>query len=312
MATPASSVTPRRLSVALYVLTLALLAGGVALASGALRSTGPEAPLTASLALPAASQAGPASRAVSVDVYEALAASPVFDETPALAAAPAPQAIAPETPLNAVVVGTIVRGDLSRAIVEVGGAGQKLLGVGDALEGGRVAEITLTGVVLERGGRRITLPVSPSGHARQAPAPVREPALTPPRAVALAPAEPAEPEYGGSDIETGDIELKDFDAFYADMKKNLLDTRVKTAHDVAGKPVGLGFDDVPEGALIWRMGLRPGDIVTDVNGIPVSDMNSLLNAFDKVAAQVRDENEPFIVIDLVRNQKPDVVILTIW
>jgi len=184
--------------------------------------------------------------------------------------------------------------------------------VGDTLEGGRIVEITLTGVVLERAGRRITLPVSTSGHARPAPAPAVPTAPAPPRAVALAPAEPSETDYGGSNIDTGDIELKDFDAFYADMKQGLLGAQVKTAHDVAGKPVGLAFDGVPEGALLWRMGLRPGDIVTDVNDIPVTDMNSLLNAFDKVAAQVRSENEQFIVIDLVRNQKPDVVILTIW
>ncbi len=314
MAAPPSSVTPRRLSIGLYVLTLALLAGGGALAAGALRSSGPQAPLKASLTLPPASQAGPASGGASVDVYQALAASPVFGTPPAPAAPPAQQQAAPETPVNAVVVGVFLVGKAYRAVVEVGSTGQKLLKVGDPLGGGRIAEITLTEVVLERNGRRITLPVSPSGRARPAPAPVRVPAA-PQRSVALRPAEPAgsaESDYGGTNIDTGDIELKDFDSFYSGLKSGLLGAKAKTTHDVAGKPVGLAFDDVPRGALLWRMGLRPGDIVTDVNDIPVTDMNSLLNAFDKVAAKVRSEDESFIVVDLVRDQKPDAVILTIW
>jgi len=299
-------ITPRALAVALYVLTVAVLAAGVALTVGALRSRPAREPMPEALELAPADAVGPAAPEASPTAYLALADSPVFGP-PAAPPAPPPAPVRP--PVHATVVGTIVRGELSRAIVDTGTSGQRLMRVGDSLEGGRIAEITTAQVVLERDGQRIVLPVRSSGRR---PAMRAEAKATAPRAIGLSSAERATPQYEKGGVETGDIDLEDFDAFYADLKDAFLAARAKTGHDAAGEPLGLIFEGVPEGRLLWRMGLRPGDIVTEVNTIPVTSMGELLNAFDKVAAQVRSGDESFIVIDLVRDRRPDALILTIW
>ncbi len=161
MAAPPSSITPRRLSIGLYALTLAVLAGGGVLAAGALRSGGPQAPLTASLSLPAASQAGPAAGWGVRGRLPGPGRLPGLRHSPAAGAAPVQQPAAPETPVNAVVVGIIMRGNVFRAVVEVGSTGQKLLRVGDPLDGGRIAEITITEVVLERTAAASRCPSAP-------------------------------------------------------------------------------------------------------------------------------------------------------
>ena len=312
MAATAPSISPRGLSAGLWALSGVLAVAGAFLLAGAVRARPVEAPLP-SLNLTKAAMTAPAARDASPQVYDALAGAAVFgSSSPPRAAAPE----AADASVKATIVGTIVRGAVSRAVVDLGSAGQRLVKVGDSLEGGRVAEITASGVILERDGRQIALPVRSPGRQQPGPAaaPVAAaaPPAAPPRANGLSPAQPNEQKYSAGGVDTGDIDLKDFDGFYGDLKQGFLEVQAKTAHDAGGKPVGLDFDGVPEGKLLWRMGLRAGDIVTEVNTIPVTDMNSLLNAFDKVAAQVRGGNESFIVIDLVRNQKPDAVILTIW
>ena len=304
-----ASITPRGLSIGLWVLAAALAAAGGFFTAGAVRTRPTEGPL-ASADLTSVAQAAPAAREASLEVYQALAEAAVFG-----AAAPSPAAapVATDVTMTASVVGTIVHGELSRAIVDVGAGGQKLVRVGDALEGGHVTKITSSEVILERDGREISMPVRAHNRPRTAPAVVAvAPPVAPPRVIGLTPAEPAEQPRTEGSLETGDIELKDFDTFYNDLKQGLLAAKVKPVLDAAGKPLGIAFDAVPEGKVLWRMGMRPGDIVTEVNTIPAADMNSLLNTFDKVAAQVRSGDESFIVIDRVRDQKPDAVILTIW
>jgi type II secretory pathway component PulC len=312
MAVPSLSVSPRQLSAGLYVLAAVLIAGMAVFGARALGRPAEPAPQFASLDLRPAAQRAPAAPAVPLQVYQALAASPVFG-TPSARPAAAAAAPTQAPPISAVVVGVLMSGGRSRAVVETGPGGQKLVSVGDSLAGGRVVEIGLTEVVVERDGGRITLPVRRSGHAPPPAAASSAPAaaVSAP-SVALGAAAPAEAPDAQTDIDSGDIQLEDFGVFYDAVKKALLAATAKTAHDVADKPVGVAFSDLLEGTLLYRTGLRTGDIVTAVNDIPVTDMNSLLNAFDKVAADVRSQAESFIVIDVVRDQKPDAVILTIW
>ncbi|KPK62041.1 MAG: hypothetical protein AMK73_06935 [Planctomycetes bacterium SM23_32] len=165
--------------------------------------------------------------------------------------------------------------------------------------------VTREGVVLDQGGRRVELPVAPSKRARPT-------AVAPLRAVAVAaqPVETAGPAQGAAEL--ADIDLEEFDAFIEDLRQNIGDVSGSPAHDAAGEPVGLVLDRIPEGNMLRRMGLRPGDALTQVNMMAVTDMDALIAAFDKVAEDVLAENELFIVIELVRDQKPDTIILSIW
>jgi type II secretory pathway component PulC len=249
--------------------------------------------------LPPVRPAEPAREAPPPRSYVAIAEHPAFGESAERSARPAQV----EVPLNVTVVGTIVQGSRSLAIVETGSGEQKLVRAGESLEGARVISVSRGTVVLDYGGRRVELPVTPSRRARPA-----APAV-PPRSVAISTPEPAAP---AAEAELADIDLEDFDAFIEGLKANINDVAGSPAHDAGGRPFGLVLDRIPEDSILRRMGIQPGDVVTEVNMMPISDMESLIEAFDEVARDVLNEDELFIVIEMVREQKPDTIILSIW
>jgi len=51
-----------------------------------------------------------------------------------------------------------------------------------------------------------------------------------------------------------------------------------------GAMVGLRFDAIPPGGVYDRMGLRSGDVVTDVNGIPLADPSATAMVLAKFAS----------------------------
>jgi len=301
-----SKVAPRTLSVVFWVLTVVGLVFCVALAFRLARWRAPVGAVEPLANLTDGGGAAPARPRLPFNAYQAIAENPVFGPP-----APAPTGTsASELQVNACVVGTIVQGARALAIVEMGPSGQELLRVGDALDGGRIVEITRAGLVLRKSGQDIDVPVTPSRRGRRAGAsPLPVPV---PRAVAVAQARVDDEGGAESEQEKADVDLEELDSFMATLKKNAGETTAHTAHDVAGEPIGLLVDKIPEGSMLRRIGLLPGDLITEVNTIPVTSLDGLTSAFDKVVEDVKREEECFIVIEMVREQKHDALILTIW
>jgi type II secretory pathway component PulC len=301
-----SVLGPSTLSVAFWVLTVIGLVLCVALAFRLARWEAPLGAVEPPANLTEGGGAAPAQPRLPSSAYQALAENPVFGPPP-----PKPTGTpGSQLRVDACVVGTIIQGSRSLAIVEMGPSGQKLLRVGDALDGGRIVVITRAGLVLRRSGQDIDVPVTPSRRGRRAGAsPVPAPV---PRAVAVAQAEVDDEGGAESEQEKADVDLEELDSFIATLKKNAGETTAHTAHDVGGDPIGLLLDKVPEGSMLRRIGLLPGDLVTEVNTISVTSLDGLTSAFDKVAEDVKREEECFIVIEMVREQKHDALILTIW
>jgi len=302
----ALSVSPRTVGLVLWLLSLAGLGLCGYLGLRLWRHEAPDVPPPSLPDLPALSSDAEADARKPVSLYLSMARDPLFG-------APPPSKESEEKidlNVEAAVVGTIIHGDFSAAIIERGSGGQDSLRVGDSLEGGKVVEITSEGLILQRQGRRILVPKrsSPGGGRGGGPAPQHQAA---PRLISVgAPA--SAPQPAQQKPELADIEFEEFDAFLDRLKKGAESVTAKPAHDAGGNATGLVFQSVPEDSVFAAVGLEDGDIVTAVNDIPVTQRKELISAFEEVASGVRRGEEVFIIIDLIRDQKADTIIQTIW
>ncbi len=312
MGKSALSVSPRTVGLVLWLLSAAGLLLCVLLVLHLRGATLPEtAPPTAS-ELPALSGDDEVvAQQVSSD-YLAMARNPLFGAPPS---EERPTGAGEDLHVEAVVIGTIIHGDFSVAVVESAEGGQKSLRVGDELAGGTVAQITADGLLLERGGRRIPVPKRASEARRrhqQASASRQETAgQAEPRLISIGASEPA-PAAGRQREGLADIEFEDFDAFMDRLMQGVERAEPGPARDAAGNPKGLVFRSVPSGSVFADMGLKDGDVVTDVNGMPVTGHREMMTVFEDVAGRIRNNEEVFIIIDLIREQKPDTIIQTVW
>lgn len=198
---------------------------------------------------------------------------------------------APETQLNLVLRGILASDDgvESRAIITAGGGrdAEKIYKVGSKLPGGAVVHAIFSDrVILERGGHleALRLPKDKDGQSIM---------RTPQRIRA-----PAGPGIAG----TGAIrELRTTIARHPNRLADLVKALPATGRD--GKQIGYRVFPGREGALFSKLGLQPGDIVTAVNGIPLSDPGKSL----QVLRQLKDGGNVNLTIQ--RNGRSQTVAL---
>jgi type II secretory pathway component PulC len=302
----ALSVSPRTVGLVLWLLSLAGLGLCGYLGLRLWRHEPPDVSPPSLPDLPALSAETEAGERKPVSAYLSMARNPLFGAPPP---AQEPERKEVNLKVEAAVVGTIIHGDFSAAIVERPNGGQDSLRVGDSLEGGKVVEITSEGLILERQGRRILVPKRSSPGGGQGGAAQQQQAS--PRLISVG-ASPSAPESKEPKAELADIEFEEFDAFLERLKEGAESVTAKPAHDAGGNPTGLVFQSVPEDSVFAAMGLKDGDIVTAVNDIPVTERRELTGAFEEVATGIKRGEEVFIIIDLIRDQKADTIIQTIW
>lgn len=220
----------------------------------------PKAP--ASVAVPAAGsvQSG-AKQAVNVEALAQLHLFGQMEEAPQ-------QVAAPTTDLALVLRGVWAFPEESgraSAIIEANGE-QSVVFVGESMPGGANASLKQVfpdRVILDRGGRLETLALLQDGDASTI-------SLTPVDPGAEAPA-----SQGGTVDKRGDAGLQ---KRLMQVRKQLASNPMSLLKLMAAKPVRkngqlLGYALAPAGdpKLFARMGLQAGDVVTAVNGIPLSD-----------------------------------------
>lgn len=234
---------------------------------------------------------------------DALAALHLFGEAAKAEALLAPSVIdAPETRLSLTLRGIVAvsSGSEGRALIAEGSADEKLYRVGDALSGGAVLhEVLRDKVILKRAGRfeTLTLPrdeMTPTG-----------PAEAPSRVNRNSSGESKAALRGGVGNASVGSQLRT-------LRDNVLASPQQAFDMVQAQPVmegggikGYRVNPGKERALFNRVGLRPGDVVTQVNGIPVGDSSQLMTLYErfKTAEQFdlvieRGGRETHLAIDL--------------
>src|SRR5262245_57506579 len=185
-------------------------------------------------------------------------------------------------PADLVALGVVLspRPEASIAILR-SGARTRVVALGETAFGGRVASITPTGVGLEFDGRRIDVrlaaAVQASGGAPPAPpATLRQDAENAPREMAR------EEVQRRLALETTRI---------------LSETTLVPVQD-EDHVTGFALTRIPQGSLLSDAGLRPGDVLTSVNDMPIDSFATLVGLWPRL------QNESQLRAVVLRDGRP--------
>jgi general secretion pathway protein C len=166
-------------------------------------------------------------------------------------------------PADLAAVGIVTSRDSSHSVVLLRSGGRtRVVGIGESAFGGRVAAIALDSVTLEFEGRRLDLRLSgdAGGAALARAAPARDP--------------------GGHVLARRDVERR----IGEEAPRILAETTLMPAID-AGRVAGFTLTRVPENSLLTEAGLRAGDVLTQINDIPIDSMATLIGLWPKLQGQ---------------------------
>ncbi|HWX24913.1 MAG TPA: PDZ domain-containing protein, partial [Vicinamibacteria bacterium] len=173
------------------------------------------------------------------------------------------------TPPDALAaVGVVVSQDPARsmAILRLGDK-SRVAGVGETVFGGRITAISPRAVTLDFDGRSAQIPVKSAGGP-----PVAPPSPSPPA-----------PAPGAKTLARADLEKR----LGAEMPRILSETVLTPVN--AGGIHGFSLNRVPEGSLLTEAGLQEGDVLTEVDGVPIDSLATLMSLYPRLqtASEVR-------------------------
>jgi type II secretion system protein C len=184
--------------------------------------------------------------------------------------------------LKAVGLVTAPNRDRSVAVLSSGGR-TRVVGVGESAFGGRVLEIGATSVALDFDGKRVEVPL--------APAPRPDPAANAPAARVPAPAAAAGPPTLSLPRAEMDRRLG------VELNRILAETALRPVTE--GDSVqGMVLSRVAEGTLLTDAGLRAGDVLTEINGVPIDSLATLIGLYSRL------QNETHVEATVLRNGAP--------
>ena len=180
-------------------------------------------------------------------------------------------------PADLAAVGIVASRDSSHSVVLLRSGGRtRVVGIGENAFGGRVTAIAADSVAIEFEGRRTLLRLSgDAGRASAAPAP-------------SATADP-----GAHVLVRRDVERR----IGEEAPRILAETTLMPAVD-AGRIAGFTLTRVPENSLLTEAGLRAGDVLTQINDIPIDSMATLIGLWPKL------QGESTLTAVVLRNGQP--------
>lgn len=222
---------------------------------------------------------------------EGVAALHLFGDTRAAPQAPKIKVPidAPETRLNLKLHGVIASADESKAgaLIAEGSGAEKHYKLNDALPGGAVLkEVHTDRVLLQRNGRFETLRLpkellgdeSSKGPAAAASQPV------------------SKPRGPSRDVASGAARMPGTRSLQAYRERLMKDpaelwkmVRLEPVMEEGGAIMGYKVSPQRDRALFQQLGLQKGDIVTAVNGIPMSDTSQMGQALSQLSTSSRFE-----------------------
>lgn len=197
-------------------------------------------------------------------------------------------ALAAAAPPDLAAVGVVVarRPEASIAILRSAGR-SRVVAVGETAFGGRVAEITSRGVLMEFDGAQSLLRLA-SAPAALAQAP------PPPPAVA------AEPAAGELTMDRRDLERR----LSLETSRILAETALVPVQNGA-QVEGFAITRMPEGTLLSDAGLQAGDILTEINGTAVDSLATLVSLWGRL------QNETSVRAVVLRGGRPVTLTLSL-
>ena len=195
-------------------------------------------------------------------------------------------AVAPPD-LSAIGIVSSARVEARAALLQSGGR-TRVVGVGDAAFGGRVAAIESDHVVVDYDSGRVRLRLA----AGAAPAP----------ATAATASSPAAED---STMPARAMERREIERRLGEESGRILaETTLVPAMD-AGRVAGFTITRMPDSTLLSDAGLRPGDVLTEVNGVPIDSLATLIGLWPRM------QTETALRAVVLRNGQPVTLAVTL-
>jgi len=174
---------------------------------------------------------------------------------------------------------------------------QELYHLGDEVSSGLVLEEVRHGeVILRRGGERLLLAMEEgtkgAGNARSRFR--RRPTPSSAGKAGAAGIRQVSPNSYLLERDTVTQSLKNLSTMMRDL-------RVVPSFDAARQPNGYRVASIRYGSLLDKLGLKRGDVIQSINGLPISDPDRAYQAYQ----QLKDESS--IKIDVLRGSKPQTL-----
>jgi general secretion pathway protein C len=189
-------------------------------------------------------------------------------------------------PPDIAALGVVVspRVERSTAVLRSGGR-TRVVGVGDAAFGGRVAAIEADRVTLDFDGTVVQV------RLRAAVDAMTETAPAPP---------PAAADAGPRAMERREIERR----LGEESGRILAETTLVPAMD-GGRVAGFTITRMPESTLLTDAGLQAGDVLTEVNGVPIDSLATLIGLWPRM------QTESAVRATVLRNGQPVSLAVTL-
>jgi general secretion pathway protein C len=178
---------------------------------------------------------------------------------------------APPADLAAVGVVVGASADRSVAILESGGR-TRLAGVGERVFGGRVTSVARNGVTLDFDGRMVELRLTTGKGARSVPRAVEaQPQAAAPHGEAMGVGGPSRKVLDRAQVER---------RLAAEMPR-LMQAALRPVTE-GGRVIGMRVSQIPEGTVLQEVGLRSGDVLTNLNGMKVDGLPALFDMWSSL------------------------------
>ena len=167
------------------------------------------------------------------------------------------------------LLGMVVARSPERSVAILRSAGRtRVATVGDSAFGGRVVAVASDGVSLDFAGETVKLRLVASA-APSAPLPMR--------ASAAGPEDAAAPAAAPRAMERRAVDRR----LSTEIPRILAETTVVPVME-DGHVSGLALTRVPDGSLLTEAGLRPGDILTEINDTRIDGMGTLIGLWPRL------------------------------
>jgi type II secretion system protein C len=164
------------------------------------------------------------------------------------------------------LLGVVVARSPERSVAILRSAGRtRVAAVGDSAFGGRVVAVATDGVSLDFAGETVRVRLLAN---------VASSAPLPPRASAAAPEDATPPARA---MERREVDRR----LAAEIPRILAETTVVPVME-DGHVSGLALTRVPEGTLLTEAGLRPGDVITEINDTRIDGMGTLIGLWPRL------------------------------
>jgi general secretion pathway protein C len=173
-------------------------------------------------------------------------------------------------PPDLTVLGVVVSSLKERSVAILASGGRtRVVGVGEVAFGGRVVEVGDTGVSLDFDGKHLELRLAAAA-AAPAPGAMRAPATAP----------PPQGTSTGLSLPRAEMERR----LGLELDRILAETALRPVGE-GDEVKGFALSRIPEGTLLTDAGLRAGDVLTEINGVPIDSLATLIALYPRLQTE---------------------------